>query len=249
VPEDLLLGRNSVLEALRAGRSLDKLLVSAGERKGRIAQILSLARERGVRVETVSADRMNSLAGGLPHQGVAAYAAPVNYHEVEEVLENARSQSRQPFLLLLAGLEDPRNVGAIIRTAAAAGVHGVLLPDRRACRVTPSLARASAGAVEYLPLVRIGNITGTLEKLKKLGLWVLGADSGGGTDYRRVDLAIPLVLVIGGEQRGLPRLVKSACDLLLNIPMPGRALSLNASVAAALLIYEVLRRREGTLHG
>lgn len=241
--DDILLGRNSVLEALKAERTLNKIFVQEGKLEGSVREIMGLAKEFGVPLEVVPAAKIKSLAGEPVHQGLVAFAAPVKYYELEEVLSLAAKKEQPPFLLLLEGLEDPQNIGAILRTAAAAGVDGVLLPKKRSCQMTPAVFRASAGMANYVPVVRIGNITQMLEKLKKQGFWVIGADMDGDLYYDKTDFAYPLVIVIGSEGKGLSRLVAQTCDMLLSIPMPGKADSLNASVAAALLIYEVLRKR------
>lgn len=241
--DDLLCGRNSVLEALKAERTLNKVFMQEGKLEGSSREILKLAKQQGIPVEIVPTAKMKSLVSEMPHQGVVAFAAPIKYYELEEVVALAKEKQQPPFLLLLDGLEDPQNVGAILRTAAAAGVDGVLLPKKRSCQITPAVVRASAGMAESVPVVRIGNITQTLEQLKKQGFWVIGADMQGDVYYEKNDFAYPLVLVIGSEGKGISRLVAETCDMLLSIPMPGKGDSLNASVAAALLIYEVLRKR------
>jgi 23S rRNA (guanosine2251-2'-O)-methyltransferase len=241
--EYFLLGRRSILEALKAGRELSQLLIQEGPRQGSIKELLYLAGEKGVPVKTVPEARLRALAQGAPHQGVAAFAALARRYEIGDALAAAAAKNEPPVLVLLAGIQDPHNTGAIIRTAAAAGAHGALIPERRGCRITPAVVRAAAGGTEYIPIISIGNIAGTLEKLKNKGLWIIGADIDGPTDYRKAALDCPLTLVIGGEGNGLTRLVKETCDVIVRIPMPGKALTLNASVAAALLIYEVLRKR------
>lgn len=240
--DDLLVGRNAVLEAFKTERPLNKLFIQDGVRQGSVKEIVALAKEQGIPYEFVAVERLVGFAGKLPHQGVVAFAAPIKYYDISEVLDLANKKGEKPFLLLLDEVQDPQNVGAIIRTAAAVGVHGVLLPKRRACQITPAVVRASTGAVEYVPIVRIGNVTQTLEKLKQEGLWVVGTDING-DDYTKADFDYPLVLVVGSEGKGMSRLVKKTCDLLLSIPMPGKVNSLNASVASALFLYEVLRKR------
>ena len=241
--EDLLVGRNAVLEALKTGRPLNKLFIQDGERQGNVKEIIALAKEQGLPLEFVAAERLATLAGKVQHQGIVAFAAPIKYQELEDVLALAKEKNELPFLLLLDELQDPQNVGAIIRTAAAVGVHGVLLPKRRTCQITPAVVKASTGAIEYVPIVRIGNVVQALERLKKEGLWVVGADMQGKVEYTKADFQYPLVLVVGSEGKGMTRLVKETCDVLLRIPMPGKVNSLNASVASALLLYEVLRKR------
>ena len=241
--EDMLCGRNSVLEALKGSRPLNKIFIQEGKLEGNIKEIIRLGKELSVPVEIVPLAKLKALAGETPSQGVVAFAAPVNYYQLEDVLDLANAKQQPPLLLLLDGLEDPQNVGAILRTAAAAGVDGILLPKKRSCQITPAVIRASAGMAEHVPVVRIGNIVQTLDNLKKAGFWVIGADMQGEIYYEKTDFNYPIIMVIGSEGKGIARLVKEHCDIILRIPMPGKGDSLNASVAAALLIYEVLRKR------
>ncbi|HAT97768.1 MAG TPA: 23S rRNA (guanosine(2251)-2'-O)-methyltransferase RlmB, partial [Acidaminococcaceae bacterium] len=191
----------------------------------------------------VQGDKLDKLAPEIRHQGVAALVAPVSFSMLEDVLDKAYSSGEKPFLLLLDELQDPQNVGALIRSADAAGVHGVLLPKRRSCPLNMSVEKISAGAISYVPIVQIGNISQTLQKLKKEGFWVVGADMEGETLYFETDLDRPIVLVIGSEGKGMNRLVKENCDMLMRIPMRGGVNSLNASAAGAILLYEVVRQR------
>ena len=241
--EELIGGRNSVIEALRSGRSLNKLFVQDGIKGGSIGEIIALAIESGVPIDYVKIEKLNQLAEGLRHQGVAAMVAPVRFYDLDEVLAAAQAKGEEPFLVLLDELQDPQNVGAIIRTADAAGVHGVLMPKRRSCPLNAVVAKVSAGAVEYVPVVSIGNIAQTIEELKKKGLWVIGADMDGEVDYFSGNLKGPIVLVIGAEGKGLGRLVREKCDLLVKIPMRGGVSSLNASAAGAILLFEIVRQR------
>lgn len=241
--EELIGGRNSVIEALRSGRSLNKLIVQDGIKGGSIGEIIALAIESGVPIDYVKIEKLNQLAEGLRHQGVAAMVAPVRFYDLDEVLAAAQAKGEDPFLVLLDELQDPQNVGAIIRTADAAGVHGVLMPKRRSCPLNAVVAKVSAGAVEYVPVVSIGNIAQTIEELKKKGLWVIGADMDGEVDYFSGNLKGPIVLVIGAEGKGLGRLVREKCDLLVKIPMRGGVSSLNASAAGAILLFEIVRQR------
>lgn len=236
--EDVICGRNPVREALRAGRPIHKIFMLK-EGDGTLREIASLARTRGVPVQFADRASLNRLAGGVRHQGVVGFAAPVGYADLEELTAG----KKEPLLVALAGVQDPRNLGAVIRTAEAAGADGVIVPARRAAGLTPAVAKASAGAVEYLPIARVGNLAQALNRLKEKGLWVIGADPAATTVYWDADLRGPVVLVIGGEEAGLGRVVREACDLLVRVPMTGKVGSLNASVAAALLIYEVLRQR------
>lgn len=239
---ELIVGRNAVTEALRGGRSLNKLLLQEGAHGGSLSELLALAKAKGVPVETVKAERLAKLSAGLRHQGVAALAAPIAFQTLEAVFAKAAARNEQPFLLLLDELQDPQNVGALIRSADAAGVHGVLLPRRRSCPLNAVVAKISAGAVEYVPIVQIGNIAQTIAELQERGCWIVGADMDG-TDYFAADLRGPIVLVIGAEGKGLGRLVKEKCDAIVSIPMNGGVNSLNASAAGAVLLYEVVRQR------
>ena len=240
---DNIVGRNAVLEALRSGRSLNKLFVLEGARGGSLGEILELAKERKLVVEYVRNEKLDNMATGVRHQGVIALGAPVQFSSLEAALAKAEQKGEEPFLLLLDELQDPQNVGALLRTANAAGVHGVLLPQRRSCPLNSVVAKVSAGAVEYVPVIKIGNIVQVMEKLKKKGFWLIGADMQGEQEYFAADLRGPIVVVVGAEGKGLGRLVKDNCDLLVKIPMAGEVSSLNASVAGAILLYEVVRQR------
>ncbi len=240
LPDNLLAGLNPVREALQSGRPVDRVLLAQGEKSGRLGEIITLARERGVPVQRADRARMDAISGSTRHQGVLAYTAAREYTSLEEILGRAGDS---PFLVLLDEINDPHNLGAVLRTAEAAGVHGVVIPRRRSVSLTPTVARVSAGAVEYVPVARVANLTQTMEKLKSLGIWVVGADAGGRELYWQARLDGPLALVVGGEGKGLGRLVREKCDFLVQIPMTGRLNSLNASVAAALIMYEALRQR------
>lgn len=241
---EIIFGRNSVAEALKSGRSINKVLIAKGPRQGSVKEIIGDARGMGLVVQEVEPAKLDELAGGQRHQGVVALASPVSYVEVEDILAIAQAKNEPPFIVLLDELEDPHNVGAILRTADAAGVHGVLLPKRRSCPISGTVAKTSAGAVEYVPVARIGNINQTLKQLKAAGLWVVGADMDGAKEYYETDLKGPMVVVIGSEGKGIGRLTKEQCDFLVRIPMKGKINSLNASVACSLLLYEILRQRE-----
>ncbi len=242
--EGVLFGRNAVMEALKNGRFVNKIFAAKGERQGSIREIFALAKEKGVLWQEADKKKLDDLASGMRHQGVVALVAPVEYASVEAIFERAEKLGEAPFVVLLDDLEDPRNVGAILRTADAVGVHGVLLPKRRSCPLSAAVAKTASGAAEYVPVARIGNIVQTLEKLKKqYGVWVAGADMDGTTPYNEADFRGPLVLVVGGEGRGVGRLVRKACDFCVHIPMRGHVNSLNASVAASILLYEAYRQR------
>lgn len=242
--EEFVAGRNSVAEVLKSGRSINKILVAKGERHGAIKEIIGQARSQGLVVQEVDSAKLDQITEGMRHQGVVAMVAPVAYAELEDILGKAQENGEQPFIVLLDELEDPHNVGAILRTSDATGVHGVLLPKRRSSPLTATVAKTSAGAVEYVPVARIGNISQTLKKLKKQGLWIVGADMDGDKNYYEADLTGPIVVVVGSEGQGMGRLTKEECDFVVRIPMKGKITSLNASVACSLLLYEVLRQRE-----
>lgn len=243
LPDDVLVGRNAVTEALKSGRGINKLWIASGDREGSVAEIAALAKERGIVMQYVERAKIESFAGGHRHQGVLAYVAPVPYAELDDILKAAEAKGEAPFLVLLDELEDPHNLGALLRTADATGVHGILIPKRRSVSLNATVAKTSAGAVEYVPVARIGNIAQTLKKLKEKGFWVAGADMDGEKAYYEADLTGPLVLVVGSEGRGMSRLTKEACDFIVSMPMVGRINSLNASVAGSILMYESMRQR------
>lgn len=239
---DYIVGRNAVREALKSGRSLNKLFIQEGTSGGSLSEIEKLAKANGCLIEYVKQAKLDGMSEGVRHQGVVASGAPVAFSTLEDALNKAKEKGEDPLLLLLDELQDPQNVGALIRTADAAGVHGVLLPSRRSCPLNSIVAKISAGAVEYVPVVKIGNISQTLEELKKQGFWVVGADMDGET-YFKANLTGPLVVVVGAEGKGLGRLVKDNCDIIVSMPMQGGVNSLNASAAGAVLLYEVVRQR------
>ena len=243
LPDDVLVGRNAVTEALKSGRGINNLWIASGDREGSVSEIAALAKERGIVVQYVERAKIEALAGGHRHQGVLAYVAPVPYAELDDILKAAEEKGEAPFLVLLDELEDPHNLGALLRTADATGVHGILIPKRRSVSLNATVAKTSAGAVEYVPVARIGNIAQTLKKLKEKGFWVAGADMDGEKAYYEADLTGPLVLVVGSEGRGMSRLTKEACDFIVSMPMVGRINSLNASVAGSILMYESMRQR------
>lgn len=243
LPEDVLIGRNAVIEAIRSGRGINKLLIADGDKEGSVKEVISLAKEQGIVIQFVERSKIEGIAGELRHQGVLAYVAPVAYSDLETILQAAETKGEAPFLLLLDELEDPHNLGALLRTADATGVHGVLIPKRRSVPLTATVAKTSAGAVEYVPVARIGNIAQTLRKLKDKGFWVAGADMDGSQNYYEADLTGPLVLVVGSEGHGMSRLTKEQCDFIVKMPMVGKINSLNASVAGSILMYESMRQR------
>ena len=235
-------GRNAVLEAFRSGKTIDKLFVLDGCQDGPVRTILREAKKQDTIINFVSRERLDQISGTGKHQGVIAYAAAYAYGEVDDMLALAREKGEPPFLFLLDGIEDPHNLGAIIRTANLAGAHGVIIPKRRAVGLTATVAKTSAGALNYTPVARVTNLTQTMEELKKEGMWFVCADMGGETMYR-LTLTGPIGLVIGNEGAGVSRLVKDHCDLTASIPMKGDIDSLNASVAAGVLAYEIVRQR------
>ena len=241
--EEIVAGRNAVFEALTSRQPVNKIYIKAGLQGGSLGKIVAEAQKSTVLIEYVQPEKLDRLAPGIRHQGIVALASPVTFSSLEAVLEQAAARNETPFLLLLDELQDPQNVGALIRSADAAGVHGVLLPRRRSCPLNMVVAKISAGAVNYVPVVQIGNIVQTLRSLKEQGFWVIGADMDGESLYFDADLDRPLVLVIGAEGKGLGRLVKENCDMLVRIPMQGGVNSLNASAAGAILMYEVVRQR------
>lgn len=236
-------GRNAVLEAFRSGKTVDKLFVLDGCQDGPVRTITREARKQKTLIQFVSKERLDQLSEtGGKHQGVIAVAAAYAYAEVEDILENARRKGEPPFIILLDGIEDPHNLGAIIRTANLAGAHGVIIPKRRAVGLTAVVAKTSAGALNYTPVAKVTNLTATMEELKKEGLWFVCADMHG-TDMYDLDLKGPIGLVIGNEGEGVSRLVKESCDFIASIPMKGDIDSLNASVATGVLAYEIVRQR------
>ncbi len=238
----LIQGRNAVLEAFRSGRTIDKLYVLDGCKDGPIQTILREARKQDVIINFVTKERLNQISGTQNHQGVAAQASAYGYVQVEDILNRAKEKGEDPFLILLDGIEDPHNLGAIIRTANLAGAHGVIIPKRRAVGLTATVAKTSAGALNYTPVAKVTNLTATMEQLKQEGLWFVCADMGGELMYH-LNLKGPIGLVVGSEGDGVSKLVKEHCDMTAGIPMKGDIDSLNASVAAGILTYEIVRQR------
>lgn len=237
-------GRNAVIEAFRSGKTIDKLFVQEGSQDGPIHTILREAKKHDTIVNFVKKERLDQLSDTGKHQGVIAFAAAYEYAEVEDMLKAAEEKGEAPFLFLLDNIEDPHNLGAIIRTANLAGAHGVIIPKRRAVGLTATVARTSAGALNYTPVAKVTNLSKTIEELKERGMWFVCADMGGQTMYD-LDLKGPMGLVIGNEGEGVSRLVKEKCDFVASIPMKGNIDSLNASVAAGVLAYEIVRQRMG----
>ncbi len=235
-------GRNAVLEAFRSGRTIDKVFVLDGCQDGPVRTIIREARKHGSILNFVPRERLDQMSGTGKHQGVIAYAAAYRYSAVDDMLSLAGERGEDPFLILLDNIEDPHNLGAIIRTANVAGAHGVVIPKRRASGLTATVAKTSAGALNYTPVAKVTNLAKTMEELKKKGMWFVCADMDGTSMYEQ-DLTGPIGLVVGSEGEGVGRLVKEKCDFVASIPMKGQISSLNASVAAGVLAYEIVRQR------
>ena len=240
---DLIEGRNAISEALKSGRTLDKVFVADGDTDRALSRLAALAREAGAAVVQVDRRRLDQMSQTHAHQGIIAQAAAHSYATVEEILQRAADRGEAPLLILCDELSDPHNLGAIIRTAECAGAHGVIIPKRRSVGLTAVVAKTSAGAVEHMPVARVSNLASTIEDLKRQGIWVFGTDAAGTTDLYHADFQGPTAIVIGSEGFGMSRLVAERCDLLLSIPMKGQINSLNASSAAAVLLYEAVRQR------
>jgi 23S rRNA (guanosine2251-2'-O)-methyltransferase len=245
--EEYIAGKHSVLEALKSGRSVNKIWIADNAQKQLTQPIVTEAKQAGVIIQFVDKRKLDQMVEGVPHQGVVAQVAPYDYVSVEEMLVIASKRGEVPFLLILDEIEDPHNLGSILRTADCSGVHGVIIPKRRSAGLTATVSKTSAGAVEYVPVARVTNIVQTIEALKKQGVWIGGADASAEQDAYRADLTIPLALVIGNENKGIGRLIKEKCDFLVKLPMLGHIQSLNASVAAGVLMYEAVRQRRSKL--
>lgn len=240
--EYFLEGRNPIREALKAERPMNKILVARGELEGSVRQILHSAREKKIVIQEVDRSRLDEISGSKSHQGIIAYVSAHEYVELADILRLAKGKGEPPFLIILDEISDPHNLGAIIRTAECCGAHGVVIPKRRAVGLTPVVAKASSGAIEYMPVARVTNIAVTIDELKKQGIWITGATMEGEV-YYKADLKGPVAVVIGAEGTGLGRLIKEKCDFLVSIPLKGKIESLNSSVAAAILMYEVVKQR------
>ena len=240
--ENILEGRNPIREAIKAGRNIERLLVAEGEIQGSVKEIVYDAKVNGAIIQEVERARLDRISQTGAHQGIIAYVAVKEYVSVEDILQYAKDKGEDPFIVILDGICDPQNLGAIIRSAECAGVHGVIIPERRAVGLTPIVAKCSAGAIEYMRIARVTNISQTIEKLKKENVWVYGA-SMEGKNYSRVNMTGACAIVIGAEGEGLSTLVKRNCDCLVSLPQLGKIDSLNASVAAGILIYDCLRQK------
>lgn len=240
--ELMIIGRNAILEALNADRTIDKLFVQTGSNEGSIRKIIAEAKDKGIVIQDTEKIRLDTMAESGKHQGVIAFASAHDYVRLEDILAAAEAKGEDPFIIIMENLNDPHNLGAVIRSANAAGAHGVVIPKRRSVGLTSVVGKVSAGAIEYTPVAKVTNIVRTIETLKSQGVWVACADMSGDVMYE-TDLKGPIALVVGGEGEGVSRLVKENCDYVVSMPMKGQIDSLNASVAAALLMYEVVRQR------
>lgn len=243
--ENIIEGRNPVIEAIRAGRPLDKIFLARGDRDRTLGFIASAARSAGVTVTECDRRKLDAMSATGAHQGVVAVAAAREYCEIDDILAHAREKGEEPFVVVCDGLEDPRNLGAVIRCAECAGAHGVVIPRHHSAGITAAADKASAGAAEHMLIARVANLTSALQSLKKAGLWVYGAEAGGQARLWETDMKGAVCLVIGSEGQGISRLVRENCDFIMSIPMAGKVNSLNASAAAAILLYEVVRQRHG----
>ncbi|MVP02276.1 MULTISPECIES: 23S rRNA (guanosine(2251)-2'-O)-methyltransferase RlmB [Paenibacillus] len=241
--EEYIGGKHSVLEALRSGRTIHKIWLAESAQKQLAQPIVAEAKKQGIVVQTADKRKLDQLAPEVQHQGVVAQVAAYDYATIDDILARAERKGEEPFILILDEIEDPHNLGSILRTADCTGVHGVIIPKRRSVGLTATVSKTSAGAIEYVPVARVTNITQTIGELKERGVWVAGTDVTAADDVYRSNFKLPLALVIGNEARGVGRLIKESCDFLVKLPMHGRINSLNASVAAGVLMYEVVRQR------
>lgn len=241
--EDQVEGRNSVLELLESGKDINKIFVAKGEKHGSINKIIAIAKEKRIIIVEKERRQMEQIAQTSNYQGVIAIVPPYEYCEIEDILEEARNRNEEPFILILDGIEDPHNLGSIIRTAETAGVHGIIIPKRRAASVNSTVNKTSAGAVEHMKIARVTNISDSIERLKKEGLWVCGTDINTNKYYYNQDLTGPLAIVIGNEGNGISEKVRKNCDFLVKIPMKGKVTSLNASVSTGIIVYEAVKQR------
>ena len=239
---DFVFGRHAVVEALQTPDRVNRVFIQEGTSGRDAAKVIELAREKGIQVQTVPKTKIEALVGNAVHQGLVASIAAYEYADLEDVFKKAEEKGEDPFIVILDGVEDPHNLGSILRTADATGVHGIIIPKRRSASLTATVAKASTGAIEHVPVVRVTNLTQTIEQMKARGVWVFGTDMNG-TDYRKWNTSGPLAIVMGNEGKGVSRIVKESVDEMVTIPMVGHVQSLNASVASALMMYEVFRNR------
>ncbi|MFR7993577.1 MAG: 23S rRNA (guanosine(2251)-2'-O)-methyltransferase RlmB [Clostridium sp.] len=241
--EDLIIGRNAVIEALKSDRTIECVYVSKGDLEGSIKVALGLAKDRGVVIKEADRRKLDTMCDGLNHQGIVARVTPFKYCEVNDILEDAKRKEQQPFIVILDEIEDPHNLGSIIRTAELCGVHGIIIPKRRNVGVTSTVYKCSAGAIEHMKIAKVTNINATIDMLKEQGIWIYGADIDGKDYSYNTDFSGPCALIIGSEGKGISNLTLKKCDLLVKIPMIGKINSLNASVAGGIMMYEVLKGR------
>ena len=241
--EDLIIGRNAVIEALKSDRTIECVYVSKGDLEGSIKVALGLAKDRGVVIKEADRRKLDTMCDGLNHQGIVARVTPFKYCEVNDILEDAKRKEQQPFIVILDEIEDPHNLGSIIRTAELCGVHGIIIPTRRNVGVTSTVYKCSAGAIEHMKIAKVTNINATIDMLKEQGIWIYGADIDGKDYSYNTDFSGPCALIIGSEGKGISSLTLKKCDLLVKIPMIGKINSLNASVAGGIMMYEVLKGR------
>ena len=238
-------GRNPVIEAIKNDREIDKIMIANGAKEGSINKITAMAKEKNIIIQYVDRNKLDEISTSHSHQGVIANVSEYKYFELDDLIQNAKDKGEDPFFIILDEITDPHNLGSIIRTADAVGAHGVIIPKRRSVHITPTVAKASAGAVEYVPVCKVTNIVNTIKTLKEHGLWIAAADMDGQTFYEQ-NLTGPIGLVIGSEGFGISRLVKKNCDYIVKMPMVGNVTSLNASVAGSILLYEIFKQRIGS---
>lgn len=236
-------GRNAVIELLKSDRTVNKIMVARGDRQGSINEILKLAKQNRIIVTEVDRNKLDTLSETKHHQGVIAFVAPIEYKDVDYILNVAKERGEEPFILIADEIEDPHNLGALIRSAEVAGCHGVIIPKRRAVAVTEVVSKVSVGATEYMPIARVNNINDTIRELKDKGVWIVGTDGSADTIYYKQDLIGPIAIVVGSEGRGMNKLTMKNCDFLVKIPMMGKITSLNASVSGGIVLFEALKQR------
>ena len=241
--EDLVYGRNSVIELLESERTVNKVFILKGEKHGSIRKIIDMAKRKGLVVSEVNKAKLDELTDNKNHQGVAAFTTPYNYVDVDDILARAKARNEKPLIVIAERIEDPHNLGAMIRSAECMGVHGIIIPKRRAVGITETVAKVSAGAIEHMLVSRVNNINDTIEYLKENGVWIIGTDASGRDNIDKVDLKDSVAIVIGSEGEGMSRLTRERCDILARIPMKGKVTSLNASVSCGMILYEALRQR------
>lgn len=241
--KQIIVGKNPIIEAIQSDRSINKIYIADGINKASIHNLLTLIKEKKIVTQFVPRKKLDQMAEGQQHQGIVAEVAPYDYIEINEIVSNLKKSQRLPFLVMLDGIEDPHNLGSILRTADVTGVNGVIIPKRRSVGLTSTVAKTSAGAIEHVPVSRVTNLAQTLDYLKDEGYWVVGTDASAKQSFVELDYKMPVCIVIGSEGKGISRLIKEKCDFFVNMPMQGNVNSLNASVAAGIIMYEVYRKR------